>query len=219
MSSNCGKCDRKLGIYEYNLVNNEVVCDYCAEGRIQSNNPLPEDSNWKAVVGFDQLKSVDGKPSNMFKILFFIYLIITVLLVINILHVGQRRIGVIDLSILIIMTYSLFEKKQKRESYKIQEHTLIITSASDHSERVVDLRKVDQYNSFNSNGTYNLTLFTKSGAIAVINAYYIKNCKELFSCIKQNLDTINVGKYFTNVSTLGDMTITFVDPKKVRLEK
>ncbi len=86
MSSNCGKCGAKLGIYEYNRMDSEVVCDNCSEGRTPSNSPLPEDSTLKAVVGFDQLKFAEGIPTKMFKFAFWFCLIMTVLLTIGFLH-------------------------------------------------------------------------------------------------------------------------------------
>ncbi len=219
MSSNCRKCGEKLGVYEYNLINNEVVCDYCAEGRIRSKNPLPEDSCWKVVEGFDQLKSAEGVPSNLPKFLFLLTLIATVLFMIHFLQVDRLTIDVIYVPFCAFLTYTIFLRNQGRENYKIHEHNLIITSASDQSERIVDLRKIERYTDFRSRNEYELTLFVNSGEIFTISAYYMKNFTEIFTCIKQNLDTINSGKYFTKESKSSGMTLTFVDPEKAALEK
>ncbi len=219
MSSNCGKCGVKLGIYEFNRMDNKVVCDNCSEGRIPSNSPIPEDSTLKAVVGFDQLKSAEGRPTKMFKIAFWFCLIMTVLFTIDFLHDGRLSIGIIYIPILAGITYTMFRRDKWRQSYTIREHLLIITSVSDQSESTVDLRKVERYTEFVGQHNCNLTLFIKEGAIAIIFANEIKNYSEIYTCIKQNLDTINVGSYFTKeVVSLGETTTTFVTSEKVALK-
>ncbi len=102
------------------------------------------------------------------------------------------------------------------QRYKVCKHKLIIISDYDHLERVIDLRTVNRYNSFNSNL---LTLFTDSRETANINANDIKNFKEIFACIKQNLDTINSGKYYAEETTSAGTALIFVDPAKVRVKK
>lgn len=219
MSSNCGKCGVKLGVYEYNRIDNEVVCNYCAEGRIRSENPLPEESCWSVVEGFAQLKSVEGKPSNMIKFLFLFTLTGTVLIMIHSLQVPRLSIELIHIPLMAIITATLFYRYLGRQSYTVSGHTLTVTSPRDHSERVIDLRKIERYTLFSARGIYRLTLFTHRGITANIDGYDMKNFREVFTTIKQNLDTINSGRYFMKESTPSGMTVTFADPENVRMEK
>jgi hypothetical protein len=216
MSSNCGKCGVKLGVYEYNLVNNEVLCDHCSEGRIRAQNPLPEDSCWKVVEGFEQLKSVMGVPSNRFKFYYFFSLIMTVLFIIGFLYDRQMSLELISglICSALMISYS-FGTYRRRQHYKVHEHTLIIKAPNGESESVVDLRKIDSYTSVRHRLQYDLTLFT--GLVPTANIVWadLKNFKELSTCITQNLDTINVGKYFTKETNSYSTTVTFIDPPVV----
>lgn len=220
MSSNCGKCGVKLGIYEYNHLDNEVVCDYCAEGRIRAENPLPEDSCWKVVEGFDQLKSEKGISLNLLILFVFLfYLILTVLITIHLLRAGRLTFDLIYLPMLPFMTFIFFSKYRGRQKYRVSGHNVIIRSASDQSERVIDLREIKQYTTYRNRHEYRLTLFTDCGETAYIDASYILNFSKIFACVKENLDTINSGKYYTEESEPCGMRVTFVDPEKAALEK
>ncbi len=192
MSSNCPKCEEKLGTYEYNRVKGSVVCDYCASDRKRPGN-IKSATNHKYTIikGHKTLKSLKSCKSKSSNKMF--YLSVPLAIVAIIITLDEKSLSFFSLFIFFPLFF--FFIRNRLPEYSLDGSFLIISKPITGHKKYVDLKTINQYKDIvGGKMPDQFALLKDKKTIVLINSDFIADYELLKMNIINNLMTLNAGK-------------------------